>query len=88
MCTPWGCGQRALDGAALSIEEELEVVSPAYFFGMPAKLTPILCDYLDSHHLDGPYTLRNIAVCHCKVSQARFCCPGFLHASVVLLLER
>jgi len=34
-------GHRPQDGSGLSIEEELEVISPSYFLGIPQALAPI-----------------------------------------------
>jgi len=48
----------------------------------------MLGDCLDTHHLAGPDAFRNDAVCLCHGSESTLCCLGFLHASVVLLLER
>jgi len=72
----------------MSIEEKLEVFSPAYFFGIPPELAPIQCNRLDAGHLDGPYALWYYPVCLCEGSESRFCRPVFLHALVVVLLER
>jgi hypothetical protein len=72
----------------LPIDETLEVVSPAYFFGIPPELAPIWCDRFDTGYMDGPYPLCYYPVCLCEGWQSRFCCPGFLHASDVMLLER
>jgi hypothetical protein len=38
--------------------------------------------------MDGPYPVCYFPVCLCEGWQSRFCCPGFLHASDVMLLER
>ena len=42
---------------------------------------------MDACHLDGPYALRNNAVCLGKGVEHGLCCPGFIHASVVVLLQ-
>ena len=72
----------------MSIEEKLKVVSPAYFLGITPELTRVQCDRLDAGYQDGPYTLWYYPVRLCEGSKSSFCCPGFLHASVVVLLER
>ena len=67
------------------IEEAFDVVSHSHLSGVPPKLAPIEWDRLNARHLDGAYTLRNTAVCLGKGAEFSFCCPGLLHASVVLL---
>jgi len=69
------------------IEEKLEVVLPAYLFGIQPELQPIPCDCLDSGYLDSRYALWYNPECLCEASESCLCCPGVLHASVVMLLD-
>jgi len=72
----------------MSIEQKLEVVSPACFFGILPVHAPIQCDRLDTCQLDGPYALWYFPICQFKGSESSFCCRGLFYAFVVVLLER
>jgi len=79
--------QHPQDGYGLSIWKELEIISPVYIIGNLPVLTPTEYDTLDRGCFGNSHAPWDYPICWFKCLRSRCSCTGFLHASVVVLLE-
>lgn len=66
----------------------MEFISAAYIFGIPPELAFLSCDRLDTGYLGDSHTFWDNPVLLREGSESGFCFPVFLHASVVVILQR
>jgi len=63
------------------------ILSSANLSPVPPEFASIQCDGLHAGYLDSTFSLWDDSVHPCECAQSGFCCPGLLHASVVVLFE-
>jgi hypothetical protein len=71
----------------LTLLEQLKVVPLAAFFQIPPELTSIQHDDLDAGNLYCSETGWYDCIHSCERPELCLCGPGFLHASIVTLLD-